>query len=573
MLTKLGKYEIRHELGRGAMGIVYEGFDPFIERAVAIKTIQKSLISPSDANDVLSRFRREAQAAGRLAHPNIVAIYEYGEEGDVVYIAMELLAGVELKEYFDKAKQFHTNEIVNIMSQLLEALDYSHGRGVVHRDIKPSNILISRDGKIKIADFGIAKIESSDLTQVGTVLGTPAYMSPEQFMGLAADRRSDLYSAGVILYQLLTGERPFSGSNMTIIMHKVMHQAHRPPSELNPDVSKSFDAVVNKALSKRPEDRFQTAAEFMASLRLASEATVKLIPKQSPPDQAGKGPLISFNLDELNRSLDEKVQQEAGRIVVQSAQPEEPEEDEPTVKITAPAPFSIPVAPKQESTPAPMESGLLARLAHEAKEIEFSQQSAEQKKQAQERSVHDALNRILNFFTPFVRHVNSMEPAINRTYRLDARSVFANLKWQGAKVDFRKQSLADASLLAYVEFGVKFCSPEPVLLKRPWSQFDTIKNELHSLRLNVLDDLDEIYKKPKHEWLEARLDPALPVLIKFQGNYEHGRIDVSTRNLEDFGATNFKLEPGKITPALLDELGLFLMGGTNKLPVIMHRTY
>jgi serine/threonine protein kinase len=565
VLTKLGKYEIRRELGRGAMGVVYEGFDPFIERAVAIKTIQKSLIDPSEAPEVFARFRHEAQAAGRLAHPNIVSIYEYGEEGDVAYIAMEFLAGVELKDYFDKAKQFHINEIVNITSQLLEALEYSHGRGVVHRDIKPSNILITRDWKIKIADFGIAKIESSDLTHVGTVLGTPSYMSPEQFMGLAADRRSDIYSVGVILYQMLTGERPFTGNNMNIIMHKVMHQAHVPPSELNPEVSKTIDTVVNKALSKRPEDRFQTAADFMAALKLAAEATIKLTPKKSPQDQNSKGPVISFNLDELNKSLDKNVQPKTSHIAIK---PEEPEEDEPTVKATAPAP----VTPKPESPPAFAESGLLARLAREAKEKQDNQQSAEQEKQIRERSVHDTLDRIRKFFTPFVQHVNSMEPTIGRTYRLDARSEFANLKWQGAKVDYRKQSLAESALLANVEFGVRLCSPEPVLIKRPLSQFDALKKELHSLRLNVLDDMDELYKKPKHEWLEVRLDPVLPVLIKFQGNYENGTIDVSTRNLEDFGTANCKLEPKDVTPAMLDELGLFLMGGTNQLPALLRRT-
>jgi len=188
------------------MGIVYEGFDPFIERTVAIKTIQKSMIDKSEAEEILSRFRREAQAAGRLTHPNIVSVYEYGEDGDVVFIAMEYIVGIELKEHFEKTIRFQIKDSAKIMAQLLDALEYSHTHGVVHRDIKPSNILITKDGQVKIADFGIAKIESSELTQAGSVLGTPAYMSPEQFMGVAADRRSDIYSAGVILYQFLTGE-------------------------------------------------------------------------------------------------------------------------------------------------------------------------------------------------------------------------------------------------------------------------------------------------------------------------------------------------------------------------------
>lgn len=269
---KFGKYEVKRELGRGAAGIIYEGIDPFIQRPVAIKIIQKSMVNESEAPDVFNRFRHEAQAAGRMTHPNIVSIYEYGEENDISFIAMELVQGKDLKEYFDNQRRFEMPDCTNIMRQLLDALEYSHSRGVVHRDIKPSNIMITQDGQVKVADFGIAKIESSDLTQAGDVLGTPTYMSPEQFIGVAVDHRSDIYSAGVILYQFLAGERPFTGS-MTSIMHKVLHQAPVPPSSLNPNVSSTLNAVVNKAMAKRPEDRFQTAAEFWQALKLATQSS------------------------------------------------------------------------------------------------------------------------------------------------------------------------------------------------------------------------------------------------------------------------------------------------------------
>jgi hypothetical protein len=167
--------------------------------------------------------------------------------------------------------------------------------------------------------------------------------------------------------------------------------------------------------------------------------------------------------------------------------------------------------------------------------------------------------------------VNSVEPAIDRSYRLDARTVYSQLKWQGAAVDYRKQSLADGAHLAYVAFSVNLRAPEPVLLKRPWSQFEALQRELQHLRLRVLEDLEEIYKKPKQEWLEAHLDAALPVLINFQGNYETGRVEVSTRNLEDFGALALTLAPEEITPALLDELGLFLIGRSARLPALLRQ--
>lgn len=284
-LTKLGKYEIRRELGKGAMGVVYEGFDPFIERTVAIKTIPKSMVDSAEAQEVFSRFRREAQIAGRLTHPNIVSIYEYGEDDDMAFIAMEFVLGKELKWYFDHEERFQIKDSIRIMLQLLDALDYSHSRNVVHRDIKPANILLTEDATVKVADFGIARIESSHLTQVGAVLGTPNYMSPEQFTGLAVDRRSDLYSAGVILYQLLSGERPFVGSVITI-MHKVLSQEPVSLMALNPNVTKTLDEVVRKAMAKRPDDRFQSAREFLEALKLAGDTLPAPDAKADKPEAA-----------------------------------------------------------------------------------------------------------------------------------------------------------------------------------------------------------------------------------------------------------------------------------------------
>jgi len=267
--AKLGKYEIRGVLGEGAMGVVYDGFDPMIGRRVAIKTVRKEQLERSEAQDTLARFKREAQAAGRLNHPNIVAIYEYGEDEGVAFIAMEFVQGRELKDYQDADERFALPDTVRIMNQLLDALDYSHRNGVVHRDIKPANIILLPDGKVKVADFGIARIESSALTQVGTVLGTPSYMSPEQFSGLVADGRSDLFSAGVVLYQLLTGEKPFTGA-LTTIMHKVLKEEPPAPSELSVQVPRAFDALIKKALAKRPDERFQSGKQFAEALQAAA---------------------------------------------------------------------------------------------------------------------------------------------------------------------------------------------------------------------------------------------------------------------------------------------------------------
>jgi eukaryotic-like serine/threonine-protein kinase len=289
-ITKLGKYLIRRELGKGAMGIVYEGFDPVIERTVAIKTILPSQLSGGEMPDVMARFKREAQAAGRLNHPGVVAVYDYGEvvaEDDhtmvaapalvagqaadgprVAFIAMEYVKGRELKEYFEANERFPLKEVERIMGEILDALDHAHSKGVTHRDMKPANLILLADGKVKVADFGIARIETSELTQAGTVMGTPSYMSPEQFMGQTVDGRSDLFSCGVILYQFLTGEKPFTGTTTTI-MYKVLREEPLPPSTLNLGLPPAMDAVVNKAIAKNPADRFQTAREFAQALKAA----------------------------------------------------------------------------------------------------------------------------------------------------------------------------------------------------------------------------------------------------------------------------------------------------------------
>jgi serine/threonine-protein kinase len=271
MTDRLGKYELRQILGKGAMGTVYEGFDPIIARRVAIKTVRLPDADDVEAQEELSRFQREAQAAGRLSHPNIVGVYDYGETSELAYIVMEFVDGTTLKHVLDKKDRFELAEIVRIMESLLAGLQFSHDRGVVHRDIKPANIMLTKSGEIKIADFGIARIESSSMTQAGTMLGTPSYMSPEQFMGQTVDSRTDIYSSGAMLYQLLTGDKPFEGG-LTAIMHKVLNTEPPPPSALSVTVPRSFDAVVMRAMEKRPQDRYPTAAEFARAVRAAFEA-------------------------------------------------------------------------------------------------------------------------------------------------------------------------------------------------------------------------------------------------------------------------------------------------------------
>jgi serine/threonine-protein kinase len=265
---KLGKYQVTDTLGEGAMGVVYKGFDPDIRRVVALKTIRRQFDDGSGMMEVIAaRFRNEAQAAGRLAHPNIVAVYDYGEDGDTAFIAMEYVEGANLSHFLGRRVRFTDEDVQSVICQLLDGLEHAHEQGVWHRDIKPANLIMTHTGRLKIADFGIARIESAGLTRATSMIGTPSHMAPEQFLGTPIDRRVDVYGAGVVLFQLLTGRAPFSGDTESL-MYRVVHEAAPVPSEVDagPPRPRGYDSIVAKALAKDREHRFASAAAFKAAV-------------------------------------------------------------------------------------------------------------------------------------------------------------------------------------------------------------------------------------------------------------------------------------------------------------------
>lgn len=263
----IGRYRLDGLLGQGAMGVVYRAMDTLIERTVALKTVRRDGIETGEERELVERFRKEAQAAGRLMHPNIVAIHDYGETEDLAWIAMEFVDGTPLSNLIGQ-RPVALAQALDWFGDLLAALDYAHANGVIHRDVKPANLLVTRAGRVKISDFGIARIESSTLTQTGAMLGTPSYMSPEQFRGESIDARSDLFSAGIVLYQLLSGQRPFSGSAATV-MQQVLNHAPPPPSQFNAALPPGLDAVVMRALAKDATQRHASARAFRLALDAA----------------------------------------------------------------------------------------------------------------------------------------------------------------------------------------------------------------------------------------------------------------------------------------------------------------
>jgi serine/threonine-protein kinase len=270
----LGRYQIEKELGKGAMGVVYGGKDPKIGRVVAIKTMALSEEFEADElKEAKERFFREAETAGRLNHPNIVTIFDAGEEHDLCYIAMEFLKGKDLVQHTKMPNLLPPDKVLSIVERVADALGYAHTMGIVHRDIKPANIMYEAESDTpKVTDFGIARVTDSSKTKTGMVLGTPSYMSPEQLAGKRIDGRSDLFSLGVTLYQMLSGRLPFEGESMTQLMFAIANNPHPPIRDYNPALPAWIDPIIEKALAKDFEKRYQTGMELAEAIRVARKA-------------------------------------------------------------------------------------------------------------------------------------------------------------------------------------------------------------------------------------------------------------------------------------------------------------
>src|ERR1700751_2841405 len=281
-VRSIGRYRVEGLLGTGAMGEVYRAHDPSIDRLVAIKVLRPELITGSGAEQLLERFRREARAAGRRFHPNIVAIWDFGEEDGIPFLVMELIEGKSLDEILKSSGPLAADRSIRIMTQVLNALGFAHESGVIHRDVKPSNIMVLQQDHVKVADFGIARIDASDFTIVGDLLGTPAYMAPEQLTGGPVDHRTDLFAVGVILFEMLTWVKPFRGKSITEIMSFMEKRGPEDNRALNPALPESLKPVIGKALAFDPAARYGAAAEFSAALQQAMSTAGSALPIAKP---------------------------------------------------------------------------------------------------------------------------------------------------------------------------------------------------------------------------------------------------------------------------------------------------
>src|SRR6185436_7744508 len=355
----IGRYQIQASLGAGAMGAVYKGFDPLIKRTLAIKTIRLDIPRASEEyKTFLERFYQEARISGTLSHPNIVTLFDIGEDNGLPFLALEFIEGDTVEALLARGVKFRPEKVIGLISQIAAALDYAHSKGVIHRDIKPANLLIYEEDRVKVTDFGIAKLADVEMTKVGQLLGTPSYMSPEQAMGEKLDGRSDIFSLGVCAFEMLCGKQPFPGNNVTAILYKLVHVGPIEPAnlEMNGLVPEKWHEVFGRVLAKKPDDRYQTATEFVQDLEYclgawfgAIEETAASAAVRSPaPAPAGRpGEEVTAALPVVVDEAARKTDPPGTRAPVARPAPAPPAR-----KTNPPAP-SPPVPAPPRAAPAP----------------------------------------------------------------------------------------------------------------------------------------------------------------------------------------------------------------------------
>ncbi|MCU0805619.1 MAG: protein kinase [Burkholderiales bacterium] len=589
--ANIGRYHILEELGRGAHGAVFRALDPMIERHVAVKTISLAL-DPADREEFHSRFLKEAKAAGRLSHPNIVTVFDAGEEQDFAYIVMELLSGVSVREMLPPGKPLPAQLWVSIAVQVADGLACAHAAGVVHRDIKPGNIVVGGDGRVRITDFGIARVGGSTTgTQGGMILGSPRYMSPEQIQGFAVDPRADLFSLGAVMYEMSTGSAPFGGdtTDLATLMRAIVRTDPAPPASLAAAVSPELERVILRALAKRPQDRPQSAVELAQALRdavkpiergaavahtIALDATVKIpAPPRldAKPDGATASRFDATTVklapfaDTEPQSFDDFASRLLSDLDAFSVPPEELLSPPASRAAQSAEPRFPDVACEEAGAhvvePAP--AGLLAELAREAQRLREDASTraagAPDRVTEEARALDRRMRELFAWLNEFVRHLNTIKPPVARVYPLLNLGVFRGLGWQRGLADYRTRMVAGEHLVSRVNFSCTLAGSGeleaeregPAIEKLHWQLFD----------LNVPFTTEEFRNS---RGIVDRVRYRMPFEVRMAAVFECDEaarsVRLYTKNVQRFGAVDYHLAPDMLVPAMFEEFGKLVLG-------------
>jgi serine/threonine protein kinase len=545
-MRSIGRYMLDEELGRGSMGTVFRASDPLIERNVAIKTVDLGKLDDGTLQPRL-RFLREAKAAGRLSHPGIVTVHDVGELEDVAFIVMELVEGRSVKDVLDRADEIPLPVALDIVRQAAEALDFAHRHGVVHRDVKPGNLMLTRQGMVKITDFGIARVDQTARTRTGILVGSPGYMSPEQLMGKAVDGRSDVFSLGAVLYELATGRGPFDAEHredVLALMNNITNRPHEPASKLNPKVPASLDAIVDRALAKKPADRYESAGKMAAELRALADWEVR--PVAGEPDIAKLAANPNLVLPEFD--------------LFAATAPAAP-------TATATVPVRKPRPPKPASAQAT--NGLLARLRQEAEQIEVTggQDDTVTASVMRRFDVERRMRTALDFYQQLVRYLGIVKPEISHLYWLDGVGGFVGLKVADAFVDSRLRRDQGRPWLETVMLTVVAIAPTTLEVECAPGETQVMMNRLATANLRY-----QAGDRPDAGAAAAlNIAGEVTMHVRIMADRDRGRIAFLCRNVAQFGPSNFVVDAGAAPDTLFEEFANYLLGQPSKFPALAGR--
>jgi serine/threonine protein kinase len=532
----LGRYVLQEEVGRGSMGTVFKASDPMIERTVAIKTINALQIQDGSV-EPRRRFLREAKAAGRLSHPCIVTIYDVGEFEDIAYIVMELLEGRALKDILDRGGRISLATAVQIVLQTADALGFAHRQGVVHRDIKPGNLMLTKQGLVKITDFGIARIDQMSRTRTGVVIGSPRYMSPEGVSGKKVDGRSDVFSLGIVLYELLTGVAPFDAArpeDFLTLMQNIVSKEPKPASRLNPAVPAALDAVIDRALRKNPAERYATADKMAEDLRAVLLAELKS--NESKSDIAALA------------ATDDLVMPEFDLFAATEA-PNSPQAG---------------TAPETRTSASPVTQGrkggsgsLLERLKSEAEALE-SESSTDQYG-AQTLMLALDIERKMRagfaFCEELVRYLGIVKPEIAHDYALENVGAFACPRLADAFVDSKLRRADGRPWMDMITLTVVCVSPTTLRCERAAADTQQLVDRLTAANLRYTTDEGKNGGASTFE-----VAGEITIYARVMADRERGRLAFLCKNVAKFGAQNIVLDGKAVRENVFEEFANHLLG-------------
>ena len=573
----LGRYKILGELGRGAMGAVYRAVDPLIEREVAIKTLLPNL-PPEVMDEVRERFIREARSAGRLNHPNIVTIFDVGEHDGVAYIAMELLEGRSLQQVM-KESRLSFDAIAELVAQVADALDAAYQFKIVHRDVKPANVMVAPNGRAKLTDFGVARVDSSSMTQTGAALGSPKYMSPEQVLGLPVDPRSDIFSLGVVLYEMLTQRTPFERPTDTTVfslMNRIAGEPHPPLRSIDPKIPEGFERIVNRALAKKPEQRYARGGEMAAELRslragsgvpapAGAAAYEKTLVVGTATRPAQDPALATQLITDLEKFANDFEHEEKARIRAEDEArqrkeealrrwAEEQERQREAVHRTDPA-----GATGGADTTGSLRRGALDFLKKQASTTQSLREDTAAAKQKAVAALDAAMRGALQYLAEVVKEMNALTPTSSLPYNFLYLGKLPAVRLSDGFVDMRPIHLPGKDICERVTMRYRVTPAAPVRfslagedIKRCIEYLKSVKVE-YKAQAEARNDMGKVTKAA------FLINSALPCEILIRGDYEAPSIVMELLNVRKPGRVQCRLGVEQLQDAT-DDLARYVLG-------------